>query len=1421
MYNKQKYQKGGVGRSSYLYDAYTQLLNLGSIGDMSFEQFTQLPHEKQNELITQVSASGTTKYFNGGGTGRTKYQLNGTAGTGGGQDDASNVAGGMSPGLTQGLTSFAGGMANYAGNLIAGDKKPGTAESVGGSILAGTGQGAMAGSAFGPIGTAVGAGIGAIGSVIKSITDAKQYKNDLADANKADNIGNLSSGYNPQLAKRGGYIQDVEKRYAQSRSNLQPHEYSFFGRDKVNKDSTGIGKAGFDNRPAPVVNGNSPYKYFNEMKHGGMYRPNYEMEDGGEANVEIEDGEAVIGNPQGMTLHGGAKSNTESPMGMMVSGAEHGQKNAAGTEGIPVSFHKPSLNPEGAYIGSKYLRPDGRLATGKGKTPRDSVAGHMKKPLEYISKAEESMKGDRYFNNPIAIQAAKEELAYQKDRAEEGKFMHGLNKVLKQKDRKFGDVIGYIKENNPNNEASTIEGVDMAQVQQESQNKQGIPTPAEAGMMPLPKSPEEVMMAQSQGQGMPMGMKAEMPQMGQPQQPQPMMGQRGGYFNSYETDPQLYNEDYNDLQLNNTINNTFMRKGGYYQDGGMMPGQPMPPQQPMPMEQPMGGQEQPMDEMGGGEEQEMQMLQELYQQLTQMGIIDMPFEEFAQLPEEQIQQLMQQAEQMMSQGSQGMEEQPGQGMPPQGMPEQGMGIPGGMEGMMPPAMRYGGRSYQRGGTAIPTGQNPWRNRTFSQPVNNDYYGESSHIQARTTSPYMYGGRVKGQNSLNVPGIQQPFNAEVDANAYHKASIGSQPLIGQNVPKPQAPVSRTTQQMYQQEYTRPQQRQYLSNARSAGMNVPRSPMKFDSGSFSQWNQMPEITDFEYQNQLKDFRVDSQQQGAGGYRTRPTVGAMQKYGGAVSQNSPYWVNMYKNGGRILAQSGVEIKPEMMGSGMNVQGMQNTGIDNAMYQNLNKERGIARPVIDEVGQYEDLDEETLKNAPISQYKGYDVLEDDVTIEDYNEPTEPQSSLQKSTAYPQRPEVESRESSNYADRQSAANAVGDVTSGRSGEITNYYNEVIPGLLNVEGRETDDAIGAVGPAGIKRLKDLGFDEEIISTFSLNDIDNLDHPIARALSQEIKREAAMKNKSGHSTKNDIFHGVADRTRESINRGERFNSNRIRRETKNKMTQEQADGVAMSLNNLMDKAEEQGIDVNDPTAFAEFMQQNNVDKNPLIKDYYGMLNVSGAREISRQGLVKLAIDEEDASMEEDMNPDLSEDPESGKRLTFNQAFGKADKMGVPTFMWNGREYPVDKTPTPRKKVPNKPDFDDAGFGVRQNRANSNLPSSMLPYEMNLPPAMRSNPGRSTPPGNRPGMNNTNQSGRRLSGQKTTPSSQMNRQVQQAAPKKEVTKKTYSFERAGKKLGGMTSTGQMKRGDYVKFQYGGQAYEGSVKYYDPNTGNFELD
>ena len=138
-------------------------------------------------------------------------------------------------------------------------------------------------------------------------------------------------------------------------------------------------------------------------------------------------------------MYGGADYNTASPVGFMAEGAQHGQMNAAGTEGIPIKSNQEM------YIGSEKLTLDGRPA---GKKYGKSVAQEMKPFLKYSEKAMES--NDPYMNNPVAVAQVNQELQRLQIEAERGKFMKGLDELLNKKDRNYEEIMGFITEENPN-----------------------------------------------------------------------------------------------------------------------------------------------------------------------------------------------------------------------------------------------------------------------------------------------------------------------------------------------------------------------------------------------------------------------------------------------------------------------------------------------------------------------------------------------------------------------------------------------------------------------------------------------------------------------------------------------------------------------------------------------------------------------------------------------------------------------------------------------------------------------------------------------------------------------------------------------------------------------------------------------------------
>ncbi len=173
------------------------------------------------------------------------------------------------------------------------------------------------------------------------------------------------------------------------------------------------------------------------------------MEDGGEqANVEIEDGEAVVGNSQGVKLFGGAHAKNVSSRGFMAYGAGHKEKNTAGSEGIPMG------SEESVNVASKRITEKGWPV---GKKYGQSQAADVKPILAYFEKAEQNP-NDRFLNDENTKKMLDDELAYLEQQQNEGRFMKGLHGLLKKKDRDFGNIMDYIIKENPNDAQAVMGG---------------------------------------------------------------------------------------------------------------------------------------------------------------------------------------------------------------------------------------------------------------------------------------------------------------------------------------------------------------------------------------------------------------------------------------------------------------------------------------------------------------------------------------------------------------------------------------------------------------------------------------------------------------------------------------------------------------------------------------------------------------------------------------------------------------------------------------------------------------------------------------------------------------------------------------------------------------------------------------------------
>ena len=173
-----------------------------------------------------------------------------------------------------------------------------------------------------------------------------------------------------------------------------------------------------------------------------------------EPNVEIEDGEIVLGNPTQIGMRGNTSTSLESKYGAMFHGDKHGtDSDGDGLEGIPLTSGE-------AYVASEHLGLNGK----KSGPGNKSVAQEMKPYLKYLNGGETNPL-DPYKNNPVAIAETNRQLGLLKNEAEKGKFMEGIGKELKNKDRNVKDILSYITKNAPLEDLNSDE---LGQVQEAS-----------------------------------------------------------------------------------------------------------------------------------------------------------------------------------------------------------------------------------------------------------------------------------------------------------------------------------------------------------------------------------------------------------------------------------------------------------------------------------------------------------------------------------------------------------------------------------------------------------------------------------------------------------------------------------------------------------------------------------------------------------------------------------------------------------------------------------------------------------------------------------------------------------------------------------------------------------------------------------------
>jgi hypothetical protein len=193
-------------------------------------------------------------------------------------------------------------------------------------------------------------------------------------------------------------------------------------------------------------------------KMGAKIKPYYTNK---EPNVEIEDGEIVLGNPTQIGIIGDARTSLESKYGAMFHGDKHGEdSDKDGLEGIPLTSGE-------AYVASEHLGLNGK----KSGPGNKSVANEMKPYLKFLNGGETNPM-DPYKNNPVAIKETNRQLGLLKNEAEKGKFLEGINKELKNKDRSVKDILSYISQNAPMEDLNAEEQGQVSEITNQLNNSQ-------------------------------------------------------------------------------------------------------------------------------------------------------------------------------------------------------------------------------------------------------------------------------------------------------------------------------------------------------------------------------------------------------------------------------------------------------------------------------------------------------------------------------------------------------------------------------------------------------------------------------------------------------------------------------------------------------------------------------------------------------------------------------------------------------------------------------------------------------------------------------------------------------------------------------------------------------------------------------------
>ena len=449
-----------------------------------------------------------------------------------------------------------------------------------------------------------------------------------------------------------------------------------------------------------------------------------------------------------------------------------------------------------------------------------------------------------------------------------------------------------------------------------------------------------------------------------------------------------------------------------------------------------------------------------------------------------------------------------------------------------------------------------------------------------------------------------------------------------------------------------------------------------------------------------------------------------------------------------------------------------DQNLYQFATGVKGLPPTLVKKTAQYKDMDQSYADKPSLGSYNSYNILEDILKMNKNNQMTQlPDKTIIKSPAgVDGKSKTEEYNTSDYNDRQSFSKSLGKTSGGRSKDLPNYMNEAIPGLWNIESRETDETLGGLGPQGLKMLRDSKrFTEDQLKGITLADANDRSNPAVAYLLDKVADASTKMTGTGNQTSGSKASGdrgvnamgdpITKAMYESIVIDKQpFHVQKMKEKAIKSGYKGNIDDLVTRLNQVRENAINQKVNVEDPRVFAGWLRDQKILDDDSANSYFQGIQPKGPQ--TRTDLLMIDSKEEPIENQPKITKRVEEKP--GNSIQYSQGLSKNSVKSTPGMFGDAEEI-LKTSPTEGGGM-----FGDAISFVKQPQ------SKPKPYTT-------------------PGTSTNTMSGRLQSGASTTNGTRQNITEIETQPKA-ATMKKYTATPA-----------QYKNGGYMrsKFQLNGQA------------------